>query len=148
MIEFGNIAHGEQIAKAIPRRFNPACDPVISVVGAGGKLLGGVIYDGYTGSCIFIHQAGFDKHWMNRDLLWAAFDYPFNQLGCSRVRGTIPSTDEQLLAINLRLGFIVEASLEDGYPGGNMLILSMKRDKCPWLKIKPRTVQAGVTGAK
>lgn len=142
-LEFGNKEHGQMIADAIPRRFNPACDPVISNVGADGDLLGGVIYDGYTGSCIFIHQAGFDKHWMNRDMLWTAFDYPFNQLGCTKLFGTIPSTNGELLGINLRLGFQVEAVLEDAYPGGDMLVLSMKRDECRWLKLKPRSIVSG-----
>lgn len=142
MIEFGNIEHGEAIAKAIPRRFNPACDPVISNV-IDGRLLGGVIYDGFTGSCVFIHQAGFTKHWLSRDMLWVAFDYPFNQLGVKKLCGTIPSTNPGLLAMNLKLGFQVEHAIEDGYPGGNMLILSMTRDECRWLDMKPRGIKAG-----
>jgi hypothetical protein len=143
MIVFGNKEHGQTIANAIPRRFNPECDPVISSVTSEGNLLGGVIYDGYTGSCIFIHQAGFDKHWMTRDMLWAAFDYPFNQLGCTKLCGTIPSTNAPLLAINLKLGFVVEHALQDGYPDGPMLLLSMTRDQCRWLKLKPRNIRAG-----
>jgi hypothetical protein len=142
VIEFGNTEHGITIAKAIPRQFNPAVDPVISHT-SNGRLLGGCIYDGYTGAAIFIHQAGFDKHWMSRDMLWAAFDYPFNQLKCSKLCGTIPSTNDELLAINKRLGFIVEATIEGAYPGGDMLVLSMTREQCPWLKLKPRNIRAG-----
>lgn len=145
-IEFGNVDHGAEIARAIPRRFNPACDPVISNARADGTLLGGVIYDGYTGPCIFIHQAGFSKFWLSRDMLWVAFDYPFNQLGCSKLCGTIPSTNPGLLAINLKLGFRVETKIEHAYPGGDMLILSMTRDECPWLKIKPSGLTSNLKG--
>jgi len=143
MIEFGNVEHGRLIAARIPRMFNPVCDPVISSVSEDGRLLGGVIYDGFTGSCIFIHQAGFSKHWMCRDMLWAAFDYPFVQLGVTKLAGTIPSTNGPLLDINLRLGFSIETKIEDGYPGADMLILAMRRDECRWLKLKPRTIKAG-----
>jgi len=142
MIVFDNKEHGRRIAEAIPRQFNEVSDPVISVVSSSGKLLGGVIFDGFTGPCIFIHQAGFDRHWMTRDLLWAAFDYPFNQLGCTKVAGTIPSTNLSLLDINLRLGFQIETRIKDAYPGGDMLILSMLRDECRWLKLKPRGVRS------
>ena len=140
MIVFGNKAHGEAIAAAIPRRFNPACDPVISNVSETGELLGGVIYDGYTGPCIFIHQAGFSKFWLTRDMLWTAFDYPFNQLGCSKVCGTIPSTNQDLLILNMKLGFRIEARIAGAYVGGDMLVLSMTRDECKWLGITPRGI--------
>jgi len=143
MIVFNNIEHGKAIAAAIPRNFNPEKDPVISNVDASGKLLGGVIYDGCTGSCIFIHQAGFSKHWLSRDMLWVAFDYVFNQLKCSKVCGTIPSCNQPLLALNLKLGFKVEAVIVDGYPGADMLVLSMTRDECRWLKLKPTSLKAG-----
>jgi RimJ/RimL family protein N-acetyltransferase len=143
LIKFGDVEHGARIAAAIPRRFNPACDPVISNLGVTGELLGGVIYDGYTTNCIFMHQASFSKHWLTRDMLWAVFDYPFRQLKCAKVCGTIPSSNRKLLAFNERLGFVVEASIKDAYPDGDMLVLSMKRDNCPWLNIKPRAVKAG-----
>jgi len=144
MIQFGNKDHGAAIAAAIPRRFNPVCDPVISNVDdKTGELLGGVIYDGFTGSSIFIHQAGFSKFWLSRDMLWAAFDYPFNQLGCNQLRGTIPSTNPDLLKLNLKYGFNVEAVLAGAYPGGDMLILLMKKAECRWLNITPRGIRSG-----
>lgn len=142
MIVFNNATHGAEIAAAIPRRFNPVCDPVISNVDQNGKLRGGVIYDGFTRNCIFMHQAGFDKRWMTKDLLWAVFDYPFNQLGCIKVCGTIQAANTELLAFNERLGFKVETSIKDAYPTGDMLILSMTRAECRWLKITPQGIRS------
>lgn len=142
MIRFGNIEDGRTIAAAIPTNYNPAIDQVISRV-EDDKLLGGVIYYGYTGAAIFIHQAGFDKRWMNRDMLWVCFDYPFNQLNCNKLCGTIPAANKTLLALNLRLGFRQEAVIKDAYPDGDMAVLTMTRDECPWLKIKPRSLQVG-----
>lgn len=138
MIVFNDKQHGQIISDAIPRRFNPLYDVVISNVSdEDGRLLGGVTFDGYTNNCIFIHQAGFDKHWLSKTMLWAAFDYPFNQLGVSKVAGTIPEHDKELLDINLRLGFKEEGRIVDAYgPGDAMLILSMTREECRWLSIK------------
>lgn len=142
MIEFGNIEHGWAISKAVPRCYNPVVDVVISRT-KDGKLLGGVIYEGFTGSSVFIHQAAFDSRWINRDLLWIVFHYAFVQLGCKKVIGTIPSSDPELLALNLKFGFNVEHVIEDGYPDGGMMILSMKREACRWLDLKPREWKAG-----
>ena len=131
--------HGIMIAKAIPRCFDIVNDIVISNVSADGKLLGGVTFDGFVGNCIFIHQAGFDKHWLSKDMLFCAFDYPFNRLGVGKVAATISSGATELLAFNARLGFIEECRIKDAYPDGDMVVLSMTREQCPWLKIKPST---------
>lgn len=141
MILFNNSDHGKRIAHAIPRNYNPAVDPVISHVDAEGKLLGGVIYDGYTGPCVFAHQAAFSKHWLSRDMLWMIFDYPFNQLKVKKICGTIPSCNQALLAFNFKLGFTVETAIKDAYPDGDMLILSMTRASCRWLNVKPRAYE-------
>lgn len=144
MIKFNNTEHGFAIAAAIPRAYNPHWDHVISRE-RDGKLLGGVIYEGYTGSIIFAHQAGFDKYWMSRDMLWMLFDFPFNQLRCKKLCGTIPSNSLDLLAYNKKLGFKVEATIADGYPEGNLLVMSMKREDCRWLSIKPRGYEGKAT---
>lgn len=138
MIEFNNIVHGFKIAAAIPRPYNPGTDVVISKVTPEGNVLGGVIYDGFTGGCIFMHQAGFDRRWLVGNMLWLVFDYPFNQLHVRKVAGTINSRNEELLDFNRRLGFKEEARIKDAYPDGDMLVLTMDRADCRWLKIKPK----------
>lgn len=141
MIEFGNMVHGFKIAAAIPRPYNPAIDVVISKVTPEGNLQGGVIYDGFTGGCIFMHQAGFSKGWLVGNMIWIVFDYPFNQLHVKKVAGTINSNNKELLDFNLRLGFKEEARIKDAYPDGDMLVLTMERADCRWLKIKPKVYQ-------
>lgn len=141
MIEINNQFDGFQIAKAIPRNYNPVTDIVISHKDASGRLLGGVIYDGYTHNCIFIHQAGFDKRWLTGNMLWIAFDYPFNKLKVAKLAGTIPSSKPGLLAFNKKLGFVEECRIKDAYPDGDMIVMTMTREQCKWLKLKPRHPQ-------
>lgn len=143
MIEFNNIEHGAAIAAAIPRVYNNRADIVISRTDESGNLLGGVIFDGHTGPCIFAHQAGFSKYWLSRDMLWVLFHYVFEQLKCNKLCGTIPSNRAELLEFNKKLGFKVEAVIQGAYPGADMLVMSMTREECRWLSIKPRTLKAG-----
>lgn len=145
MIHINNIWHGYQIAETIPRVFNPAADKVISRVDAEDRLLGGVIYEGMISNCIFMHQGSFDKKWLSQDMLWICFDYPFHQLGVGKVCGTIPSSNTELLDFNRRLGFKVECSIKDAYTDGDLVIMSMTREECRWLKIKPKTIRRGGT---
>jgi hypothetical protein len=128
-----NTEHGRLIAEAIPRCYNPSTDAVISHVDKTGELLGGVIYDGFTGNCVFMHQAGFSKLWLSRAMLWAVFDFPFNVMGVAKVAGTIPSSNETLLEFNKKLGFKEEARIKDAYKNGDMIVLTMSREECRWL---------------
>jgi hypothetical protein len=138
MIEIGNHVHGFKIAAAIPRPYNPAVDIVFSHVTSLGNLLGGVIFDGYTGGCVFMHQAGFHKNWLVGNMLWMVFDYPFNQLKVNKVAGTINSSKKELLDFNLRLGFKEEGRIRGAYHDGDMLVMTMPREDCRWLKLKPK----------
>ena len=142
MIEFNNLEHGYRIADAAGFIFNPAVDQVISVT-SEGKLLGGNIYTGYTGASIHIHMAGFAPNWANRDFLWAAFDYPFNQLKCKKVFGQVPETNTRALEIDLKLGFKIVAKIDDVFPDGACLLLAIAREDCRWLKLKPRGLKPG-----
>lgn len=144
MILFNNTEHGFKIAAAIPRPYNPAVDVVISNVTSKGNLRGGVIYDGFTGGCIFMHQAGFQANWLSGNMIWIVFDYPFNQLKVNKVAGTINSNNKELLDFNRRLGFIEEGRIKHAYPDGDLLVLTMERSMCRWLKIKPKVYKDAV----
>ena len=141
-IEFGNVEHGYRIAAAAGCHFNPAVDQVISVT-SKGILLGGNIYTGYTGASIQLHMAGFAPSWANRDFLWVAFDYPFNQLKCKKVFGQVPESNTKALEIDLKLGFKIEARVEDVFPDGACLVLALAREDCRWLNLKPRAWKRG-----
>lgn len=137
MIETNNYEHGYEIADRAECRFDQTTDHVISR-SRDGELLGGVIFRGFTGASIAMHVAGFAPRWINNNMLWIAFDYPFNQLKVSKVVGEIHSRNRRALDFDLKLGFKEEARIADIYPDGDLLIVSMRRDQCRWLKLKPR----------
>jgi RimJ/RimL family protein N-acetyltransferase len=133
MITAGNVTHAKTIAKEAGTFFNPECDHVISRE-EGGRLLGGVIFTGFTGASIGLHVAGFDPNWINRDMLWVTFSYPFEQLGVKKITGTIHSGNQKAILFNRKLGFVEEARLADIFPDGDLIVMSMRKDDCRWLK--------------
>lgn len=141
-IKFNDMEHGYRIAHAAGCIFNPAADRVISVT-SEGKLLGGNIYTGYTGASIQLHMAGFTPGWANRDFLWVAFDYPFNQLGCGKIFGQVPESNQRALEIDLKLGFKIVAKIEDVFPDGACYVVALAREDCRWLKLTPRGLKPG-----
>lgn len=133
MITAGNLDHARAIAKEAGCFFNPECDHVISR-SENGKLLGGVIFQGYTGASIGIHVGSFDPRWLNKDMLWIAFHYPFDQLGVQKLFGQIPSDNRKALDFNNKLGFKEEARIAGVFPDADLVVMSMRREECRWLK--------------
>lgn len=100
-----------------------------------GELVSGIVIDHVLeGANAFAHIAVDKPGKDTAALLRAFFDYAFRQCGLKRVSGMCPSVWEKVLAFDLKLGFEVEHVLKDGYPGGDMILLVMWRDKCRWLE--------------
>ena len=126
--------HGFRIASAAGVVFNPQADQVISRM-KGDELLGGVVYNSYTrGGSINIHMAGFAPFWANKDMMWMAFDYPFNQLGVKKVLALVPASNTLALEIDKKMGFKEEVRIADVYHDGDLVVLGMYREQCRWLR--------------
>jgi RimJ/RimL family protein N-acetyltransferase len=141
-IEFNIPAHGEAIAKLAGTDFNPRTCISLGRV-KNEKLLGGVIFSHFTGESIAIHSASWDLHWINRDMLYVTFDYPFNQLGVKRIFGQVPEDNTHAQSFNHNLGFTTVARIEGVFPGNvACVVMRMDREDCRFLKITPRHIKA------
>lgn len=138
IVEFNNIAHGHAIAEASGTYYNPLCDIVISR-SVGGVLLGGSVYENYTGRSIAMHTAGFVPKWISRDLLWVSFHYPFIQLDCEYIFGQVPAHNLKALAFDLKLGFKEIVRIEGVFPEGDVIVMRMHRDECRYLAPRKRS---------
>lgn len=100
-----------------------------------GELVAGVLYEDFNGANVIMHVASDGTGaWLTKDYLRTCFAYPFEQLGCKRVTGIVPSSNEKALAFDTHLGFEVEAVLTEAHPDGDLVVLSMRRDDCRWLR--------------
>lgn len=137
MIRLNNRNDAWSIAREAGVVYNPAADVVIARVDDAG-LLGGVIYQNYTRESISMHVAGFTRTWLNRDMLWAAFQYPFGQLHCARVFLQIPETNVKSLEFAQNLGFKIVTKIDGVFSDGACVVLRLDKDECRWLSIQPR----------
>lgn len=101
------------------------------------ELIAGTLFEDYNTAHVLMHVAAIPgRKWLCRQFLWACFDYPFNQLGCSRVTGIVPSCNLEARRFDEHLGFKLEATLKDAHPEGDLLVYAMWREDCRWLKLK------------
>lgn len=135
-------ADGEEIALAAGTAFNPKVNVSICRH-KHGRRLGGVIFQNYTGESIAMHSAGWDDHWINRDMLFVCFDYPFNQLGVKRIFGQVPESNAHAYTFNSKIGFRPIARIEGVYQHNvACIVMRMDRADCRMLKVKPRNIQS------
>lgn len=132
--------HGAAIGALAGARFVAGHDIAISRV-VGDKLLGGVIFTNYTIESICIHTASWSEHWVNRDLIFVVFDYPFNQLAVKRIFGRLPETNERAHSFNLHCGFRDVARVEGVYQHNvAQIVMRLDREDCRFFGIKPKRV--------
>lgn len=136
-----NPSHTEAISALAGVPYNPRSMSLSRV--KDGVLLGGVVYCDFTGESLCVHVAGWDAHWINRDVLFCMFDYPFNQMHVNRIFAQIPEDNDHSLAFNDKLGFQTVARIEGVYEGGVACIVRCieRADAERFLKIKPRHIR-------
>lgn len=94
-------------------------------------------YTGFVGKVCQMHVVNLGTRRSPRKMLWAAFDYPFNQVGLEAVLGIVNSKNDAAIRFDKHLGFkevMRLGGLHDG--GGDIVILRMNRDECRWIKEK------------
>ena len=99
-----------------------------------GDLCAVVVFDDFSECNVNMHIASDGtKRWMNKDLLIAAFAYPFVQLGLRRVTGLVPSRNAQALSFDEHLGFVREGLCRHGFPDDDMVVLGLLRADCRFI---------------
>lgn len=100
----------------------------------GGSLVAGVAYSDYNGVNMLMHVASDgSKRWMRREFLRVCFDYPFNQAKVRRVTGLVGEGNLAARRFDEHLGFVLETTLQDAHPSGDLLVYVMWKRNCRWL---------------
>lgn len=100
-------------------------------------LMGGVMYTDFNHASIQLHIAAFQPNWVNREMLWVCFNYPFCKLGVNKLIGLVPENNKAAIVFDLHLGFVVEHTVRDVFPGGEgMVVLGMYAEQCRFLKMR------------
>lgn len=100
-----------------------------------GEIVAGAVYHQYHWPGIAISLATSTPRWCTRQSLNVLLGYPFVQLECRRLTAVVESTNQQIIALVLRLGFQREGYHPDGFPSGDGLTFGLlRRDAAKWVE--------------
>lgn len=100
-----------------------------------GELIAGIVIDNYLeGVRASMHCAGEGKHWLNREFLYAAFDYAFGFLKLKALVNYVSADNAASLRFTKHIGFTEIGRVPQGWEGeSDMVLFQMHRDACRWL---------------
>lgn len=134
MIELSTDKHlvGPWVFRRVNKTWAPEGREVIGLV-RDGEVVGGVVFEDWNLKSVSAHMAWGDPSVSPRRLIKAVFHYAFIDLGAEKVLGCVNSANTAALKTDLRLGFRPEAVIEGVFPDGDLVIVVMDRNACPWI---------------
>jgi len=101
---------------------------VIGLLRDDNTVAAGVGFNGWQDRSVWMHVAFDTAHSMTRDLLRAAFEYPFIRCGKDAVYAQIDKGNKECLRLVRRLGYQEIGKTID------CVLFEMKADDCRWIK--------------
>lgn len=95
----------------------------MGVIDRDGALVGGFVFNNYTGPSIQMSLAG--RGAIQRSCWAGVADYVFDQLGCVRLGVTLRADAGDVAALAERLGFVYEGIGRNEYAGSNSVRFSL-----------------------
>lgn len=137
-IRFNDPEDGAWIMRRSFGVYNDKIDQCIAVI-RDGVIAGGVVYNGFIKTAMFIHMAGSEDNWATREFLWTVYDYPFNVLGVTWLYGLLDPHNRRALKIDKAMGFKEVGRLPMALGDRDLIVLGMQKQDCWMLKaITPR----------
>jgi hypothetical protein len=101
-----------------------------------GKLIAGVAFEAQNTKNLWGHMRcdapPSRTFWIN------VADYIFNQTGCIRFTALVDSCNEKAIKLNLKIGFVIEATLKDASDKGDIHIMTLWKENCKMLNWKAK----------
>ena len=99
-------------------------------------LIGGVVYHNWRGHDCEVSSAMLDGRWARRGVLRALFNFPFNQLGCSRLTAITSAENADARKALVDQGFAQEGLHRRGWHDGisDAVSYGMLREDCIWIR--------------
>lgn len=127
---------GAWVAERVGRSTPWVTEPALGLE-KDGVLVAGIVLDSLSsGARGSMHCAGEGKYWLNREFLFACFDYAFNQLNLKVLINPVGANNEASLRFTKHIGFEEIARVPKAWDGEEALVLfALAKDNCRWLNL-------------
>lgn len=102
-----------------------------------GKIVGAFAFNNHNGASCQMHVAG-EGRWLNRALLWKAFQVPFVEWRYNVLIGPISSANQVSQRLATGLGFSLHATIQDAHVDGALQLYVLRKEACKWLGVRYR----------
>lgn len=97
-----------------------------------GVLIAGIAFETQNKNCMTGHQRidapPSKQFWIN------SADFIFNQAGCKKFSALVEVQNEKAIKLNKHIGFVIEATLKDHGTNGDLLVMSLFKENCKFLR--------------
>lgn len=101
------------------------------------SLIAGIVYNNFEAMNAEMHIGAVDgARWMTKAFLFAAFDYPFNQLGLRRVTARVKKKNERANSFVRNIGFTYEGEMRHFFARDDALIYGLLKEDCRFLHLE------------
>lgn len=129
-----HLVHGETVGHWVAKQSNGSYFAEKSqAIGLekDGELSAGVIYENWNMASVVCHIAFIGR--LTPKFLAAVFKYPFVDLGVHKIIAPIDSSNVKALRVVRKLGFNEESRITGAAPNGDIVFLTLARNKCRYL---------------
>lgn len=98
-----------------------------------GELVAGIVLHLFNGANCVSHVAIKKPTKLLKSLFFVVCVYAFRQCKLKRITGMVPLSEEHIIAFDEKIGFERETILKDAAVDGDMQVMVMWADKCPWI---------------
>lgn len=121
---------GDWVAKRINGVFHKEASSCLGLL-IDGQIKAGVIYESFNKSSVVCHIA---CEFIGSEFLAAIFDYPFNVMRVKKIIAPVYSDNKKSQKLVEKMGFSVESVLKDCAPNGDILLYTLSKTECKYLK--------------
>ncbi len=100
-------------------------------------LIGAIGYDGWSENMVEMHSAGTPgSYWLTKEFLFKCFHFPFIVHGREIVTSRVSTGNPVAVKMNLQAGFTEQCRIKGGADDGDLIIFTMYRAECKWLRME------------
>lgn len=127
---------GAWVAEKVGRATPWVSEPALGLE-KDGELVAGIVIDSIaSGARGSMHCAGVGKYWLNREFLFACFDYAFNQLDLKVLLNPVGAGNSASIRFTSHIGFEEVSRIPKAWDGKEELVLfSLAKEDCRWLSL-------------
>ena len=122
---------GPWVAKRNLGAFAPETSEAIGLK-RGNELVAGVVYEAWNGASMVVHVAV--EGLMTPAYLAAIYHYPFVHVGVGKLIAPIGEDNAKSINFVSKMGFRLESRIPDAHPDGALLLYTMSRAECKYIK--------------